>query len=69
SLEEQAQQLAGAVENFKLHDNLSGYGSLLNAAPEQKETIRARAITSKNPSAEALKSLLVTPNSDEWEEF
>ncbi|MGZ4982417.1 MAG: methyl-accepting chemotaxis protein, partial [Methylobacter sp.] len=46
SLEEQAQQLAGAVENFKLHDNLSGYGSLLNAAPEQKETIRARAITS-----------------------
>ncbi|HEY8157243.1 MAG TPA: methyl-accepting chemotaxis protein [Methylobacter sp.] len=69
SLEEQAQQLAGAVENFKLHDNLSGYGSLLNAAPVQKETLRARASTSKNPSAEALKSLLITSNSDEWEEF
>ncbi|HEY8218991.1 MAG TPA: methyl-accepting chemotaxis protein, partial [Methylobacter sp.] len=68
SLEEQAQQLSGAVASFKLHDNLSGSDGLLNAAPAQNETIRAKASTSKNPSIGALISLLVT-SGDEWEEF
>jgi methyl-accepting chemotaxis protein len=68
SLEEQAQQLSGAVASFKLNDNLSGYDRILTASPAQKATSTVKT-TSNNPSAKAPQSLVVTSNSDEWEEF
>jgi methyl-accepting chemotaxis protein len=68
SLEEQAQQLSGAVASFKLHDNLSGNEGILNATPAQKEISTAKT-TSNNPPAKAPQSLLITSSSDEWEEF
>jgi methyl-accepting chemotaxis protein len=68
SLEEQAQQLSGAVASFKLNDNLSGYDRISSASPAQKATSTVKT-TSNNPSAKAPQSLLVTSSSDEWEEF
>jgi methyl-accepting chemotaxis protein len=68
SLEEQAQQLSGAVASFKLNDNLSGYDRILTASPAQKATSTVKT-ASNNPSAKAPQSLLVTSSGDEWEEF